>query len=88
LRRLIPKAPPTKYPPDPPFKMPKYSELGLLAAWANQYAKQEMLSSALSQAKKTKQNIEYEVNRVANQITYPESLINEAVSDHLRRFGR
>jgi len=85
LRKIIPKAPSPKYPPRPPFEMPKLNELLLLTTWANQYIKQELEPSVINKAKEAKQKIEDKANSVMSQITYPEPLINEAVNRYISR---
>jgi len=85
LRRLIPKAPPPKYPPKPPFegaKMPLKKVAEAVGTISQPFAVQYLIDKA----DKAKNEIELKANENMRKITYPEPLINEAVNRYLSKF--
>ncbi|MCL1955774.1 MAG: hypothetical protein FWF63_00495 [Fibromonadales bacterium] len=82
LPKIIGKTKPA-YPPPELFEMPKYSEIVKPTLFgALKYMAQEKAKEAVQNTEKAMNDLEY-----MNPIPY-DDLINEAVSNHLRKFGR
>jgi len=84
LLRIIPKAKPV-YPPPPPFKMPRFSKEVLTAPLVREFGKSEGIKALVEGTIEAKKKAEDDFREFVRNITYPESLINEATNRFLSK---